>query len=184
MNVVNRVYYSSSMFIILPIFIYFTFYFKDKKNISILKVNLFFILVLSSVWFYSKYYTSNQTYYKNIVSIKNSFFKSRIGFNLSLQQIELIGEELEAYEEKHKSDKQIYYYTRPDIAFVIKYIYKRNVLWRDYRATLDYRDYYRRSIIYDSHPNYKHTVRMRNEKKYDLVLFKIPKGFPAYQPYK
>ena len=101
--VVNRLYYSSSLFIILPIFVYYILYLKNKKSINIITINLSLIFILSSVWFYSKYYTENQTYYKNVKSIKNSFFERRVGFNLSSDQIALIGEKIKYYEKKHNT---------------------------------------------------------------------------------
>jgi len=171
-SVVHRFYYSSSLYVLLPVFVYYLWYLKDNKNISIVKINVSLMFLLSSVWVYSKYDTSNQIYYKNVNSIKNSFFERRVGFNLSKQQIDLIGEKIKLYEKKNKTDKENFYYARADISFVIKYIYGKKVLWKGRRVSPKYINIYNK------------TMRMTKHKKYNLILFDVPKGFPAYQPYR
>lgn len=173
-GVVNRLYYSSSLYLLLPVFIYYIWYLKDRDNLSVLKINLSLFLILISVWGYSKYYTQHKIYATNVKSIQNSFFKQRNAFNLSKQQIDTIAIEIEKYEINNKTKKKNYYYARPDIAFVIKFIYAKDVLWVSrYMKTNKYTNY---TKIY--------TKAKKRKSKYNLVLFKTPKGFPKYVPFK
>ena len=169
---VHRFYYSSSIFILLPVFVYYLWYLKDHKNISILKINISLVLIVSSVWFYSKYYTPNQVYYKNVKSIKNSFFERRIGFHLSKKEIILIGDKIQIYEKGNKTNKKSLYYARPDIAFVIKYIYRKKVFWEGRYPNPEYIKLYNKSI------------KNKEHKKYYRILFEIPSEFPKYERYK
>ncbi len=159
---IHRFYYASSIFIALPAVIYYLFY---RKNIWVLNGIIFITLLLSAV--YSKHLSSNQSYYKNIKSIKSSFSKEEVGFNLSREQIITIGERLKYYESLNKTEKKEYYYARDDIAFVIKYIYKKPLLLSR-RGNLDYKKSYK------DHDN----------KKYYPILFEVPKNFPIFQSYK
>ncbi len=170
LGVTNRFYYSSSLFVLLPISIYYVWYLIGDKYVSIAKINLSLIVVLFSVLIYSKYYTQNQTYYKNIKSIKNSFFERQVGFNLSKEQISIIGQITSQIELNNMPDKEIYYIARSDIAYVLKYIYNKKVYWSGRRGNIDYTNVYK-----------KH--RYHNSKIYKPVLFKIPEGFPKYEPY-
>lgn len=172
--VVNRIYYSSSLFVIIPVFVYYIFNIFYGNKTKVILINISIILILSSVWLYSKYNIEGSgNYYKNVKSIKNSFFERRVGFNLSKEQIDIIGEKLKYYESINKSGKDEFYHARADISFVIKYIYRKSVYWRDRRANLDYIKWYnKRKKIY------------KNHKQYHWVLFKVPKGFPDYEPYK
>ncbi|MDQ7085342.1 MAG: hypothetical protein Q9M36_10640 [Sulfurovum sp.] len=166
MVVVNRLYYSSSLFILLPIFIYSI---MTSYHTKFRYINLTLFISLLSVSIFSKH--SNivtHNYYKNITSIKNSFIENKVGFNLSKQQIKTIGTLIQNYEEKNYTDRTIQYYVRADIAFILKYFYKKNVYWEGRRANPDYLSIY--------HKNKENT-------DYLHILFKIPKDFPSYQPY-
>ncbi len=169
-NVVNRLYYSSSLFVLLPVFVYYLNYLLFKGKINIFNINFIMIVLLSCTYVYSKYNIyGTQNYYKNVKSIKNSFFERKIGFNLSKEQIDMIGEKLKEYEINNNSGKPEYYYARADISFVIKYIYRKNVYWEDRRANPDYINIY----------NGKN-----KNNEFQLILFETPKGFPDYEPYK
>ncbi len=159
---IHRFYYMSSVFIVLPAVIY---YFFCRKNIWVINGIIFIVLVLLAV--YSKHLSSNQSYYKNIKSIKSSFSVKEVGFPLSREQIIIIGEKLKYYESLNKTKKNEYYYARDDIAFVIKYIYKKSLLLG------------RRGNF-----NYKKSYKDHNNEKYYPVLFEVPKNFPIYQSYK
>lgn len=168
-NVVNRLYYSSSIFVLLPIFVYILFVLLDKYKVSILKINLLLFLILSSTVIYSKYNIGgSQNYYKNLKSVYDSFFKRRVGFNLDQNQIKLIGKKIQEYEIQNTTGLSEYYYARADIAFVIKYIYRKNVYFID------------RS----DNPDYIKLFNQNTNKEFHLILFEIPKGFPDYEPYK
>lgn len=164
MNVVNRFYYSSSLFVLIPVFTYYIF-----QKYRLRYINLFILSSLVLVTVFSKHSDRlHHNYYKNIQSIKNSFSEKKVGFNLSSKQIKDIEDILKMYEKKNTTGLPIYYYARADIAFVIKYIYKKNVYWKSRRINPDYVKIYKDN---------------KNNKSYYPVWFKIPEGFPPYNPY-
>ena len=71
------------------------------------------------------------------------------------------------YESSNKTQKPNYYYARDDIAFVIKFIYRKPVL------------YYKRGS-----KNYLNSYHGHKKKEYSPVLFDIPENFPLYQRYR
>jgi len=165
MVVVNRLYYSASIFVLIPLFYYALF-----QNYKPGHIHLFIAFTLISVTLFSKYYNGlNHNYYKNILSIKDSFNERRVGFNLSQEQINTIGKMIVNYEQNKHTNKKIKFYARTDIAFVIKYIYHKNVYWESRRAN----------------PHYKNIYKLDNKaSKYKHILFNTPKEFPNYIPYQ
>jgi hypothetical protein len=132
-------------------------------------INIILALTLTFTYIFSKHNDLlSHNYYKNITSIKNSFFERRIGFNLSQEQIRIIGDKIKQYEGQNTTHRKIKYYARADIAFVIKYIYKKNVYWKGRRANPDYKKIYKDN---------------KNNKDYENILFEVPEGFPNYHPY-
>ena len=166
-GVVNRLYYSSSLFVLFPITIYFL---SKTYNIKLRYINGIFIISLISVYVFSKHnVTTSHNYYKNIQSIKNSFVERKVGFNLSKKQIAVIGQKLYDYEAQNNTNKKVFYYARSDISFVIKYMYKREVYWKGRRANFKYKKIYEKN---------------KYNNIYYQVLFDIPKNFPTYNPYE
>lgn len=164
--VLNRLYYSSSLFVLLPIFI---FYFTKIYNIKFKYTHIIILVSLITVGIFSKYNnTFSHNYYKNINSIKNSFYKRKVSFNLNQKQIETIGNKIAQYEQSNPTHKKNFYYARADIAFVLKYIYKRNVCWKGRRSNPDYMKIYKEN---------------KNYTDYTPILFEIPENFPPYKPY-
>ncbi len=165
-DVIHRIYYSSSIFIILPLTAYV---FVRSIKLPLYLVHLFIFLILLGTALYSKYsHNTSHNYYKNILSIKNSFKSHPYDFNLDDKEIEKIGQILEESSKTNKLDDKMYYYARSDIAFVLKYMYQKQVFWRGRRVNPDYRKHYQEDIAPKGH------------KK---VLFKTPKSFPKYIPY-
>jgi len=165
MNVVNRLYYSASLFVLIPLFSYAMFR-KYKPQY----MHLFIALSLVLVVLFSKYSeVLHHNYYKNLSSIKQSFNKRKIGFNLSDTQIDVIKQELDTYEKNNHSSKPIQYYARADIAFILKYIYKKNVHWEGKFGGIDYKKNYNMN---------------KNNQSFQHILFEIPDEFPPFIPYK
>jgi len=165
--VVNRFYYSSLIFLVIPIFTYYILQVINKKNIIYL--NIYILFILFSIFLYSKYdINHNQNYYKNIQSIKNSFYREKVGFSLSSKNIKEIGK----LKEKYKHDLNIskpYFFAREDIAFVLKHIYKEKVyLLHHYNGRKLNTNFY--IVSYNKNKN--------------KILFKVPINFPKYEPYK
>jgi len=163
--VVNRIYYSASLFVLLPIFAYLLLQHK-----RIVWTNLLILLTLIATAIFSKHSDLvRHNYYKNLQSIKYSFKGTKIHFNLTDTQIDTIRRKVLSYEQHNHTLKPIRFYARADIAFVIKYICRKEVYWEGRRANPDPRK------AYETH---------KGEKSYHHILFEIPKGFPAYHPYQ
>ena len=80
-----------------------------------------------------------------------------------------IGKKIKQYEKDNNSGKKIRFYARSDIAFVIKYIYHKEVYWKGRRKS----------------PNYKKLYTQdRDTQQYQKILFETPKSFPKYIPYR
>jgi len=163
-NVVNRFYYSSTLFLLIPIAAYAIF-----NRYKFRYINLVILFTLISVATFSKHSNAlHHNYYKNIQSIKNSFSERKVGFNLSSKQIEDIGKRLKSDKANNITDRPICYYARADIAFVIKYIFHKNVYWEGRSRNPDYIKMYE---------------KYKKDKDFKHILFDIPKGFPNYTPY-
>jgi len=166
-HVVHRIYYSSSLFVLLPIFIY---YISKIYKLRLRYINLLLLISLLSVFTYSKYDSSlGNTYYKNIRSIKNSFSREKYTFHLSQKHIDLIGDKIAYYESKNPTTKEIHYFARHDIAFVLKYVYGKKVYWKGRRWATNHKKAYWR------HKKYI---------KYHNVMYIPHRIFPPYTPYK
>ena len=166
----HRLYYSSLLFVLVPSASFYVLSLLQKRNLLI--VNLTIITLLLGTFIYSKYDIGhNQNYYKNIISIKNSFSERKMGFNLSPQNIMIIGKELKKYENNANST-DLYFYAREDIAFILKKIYNKNVYFPNLRKgkRLDVEKY---MLEYKKDKTHK-----------NIILFTVPKGFPDYEPYK
>jgi hypothetical protein len=168
-NLVNRFYYSSLVFMVVPITVFYFIQHLDKKNILIL--NFIILTILLSVFVYSKYDIGhNQNYYKNIQSFKYAFNERKVGFQLSKEHINIIGIEQEKHQHINSNHKP-YFYAREDIAFVLKYVYQQEVFlpkhWNG------------RGIDSKKYINAYNTSERKNK-----VLFPIPESFPNYIPYQ
>ncbi len=163
--VAHRFYYSSLLFFAIPISVFYIYTFLKIKRVYVL--HLLILSMLVGTFYYSKHIAKRHNYYKNIISIKNSFSKDKMDFNLSQDEIEIIGDRLKYYESMNRSEKKEYYYARDDIAVVLKFIYRKDVL------------YGRRGNV-----DYKKSYSNHSDKKYYPILFEVPENFPSYQFYK
>lgn len=172
-TVVNRLYYSSSLFLVIPAIVYYYFSSLKIKKITLSKINLSIFIILFSVFIFSTYGSSSQNYSKNIRSLIKSFDRSEIGFHLNKKQIIHIGALLSRYESEININKsEIIYYAREDIAMILKYVYHRNVYWdgwRKNRTLKDFNHYLKASEVY--------LIKTS-------IVFKTPEGFPDYEPFK
>ena len=159
--VVHRVYYSASLFILLPIFVY---YISVRYRFGLYFINFILALVIATVFLYSKYNTSSgHIYYQNMQSIVNSFSK-KYAFHFSQDDMQYIAERIKEYEKTRRyKDRDNLYFAREDIAFVIKYIYGKRAYWLGRRALVNY-----------------HSACLKNSKytTYNYILFKTKKDFP------
>lgn len=165
-DVVHRIYFASSLFILLPLYIY---YIARRYTLKLRYINLMIFIILLSVAIFSKHTTvRSHDYYNNLHSIAESFNQKKLNFHLSSKNIEDIGKKINQYEKENHSGKKIRFYARSDIAFVIKYMYHKEVYWKGRRVN----------------PNYiKHYQEDKVSNNYEKVLFETPKMFPKYIPY-
>lgn len=165
-DVVHRIYFSASLFLLLPIYVYT---FAQIYTLKLRFVNFTIFLLLLSLAIFSKYTNIvSHNYYHNLHSISESFNSTELNFHLSQKNIKDIGKSIAQYEKANHSGKKIRFYARSDIAFVIKYIYHKEVYWKGRR----------------SNPNYiKHYQEDKVSNIYHKVLFETPKMFPKYIPY-
>lgn len=150
-QVVHRIYYSSSIFILLPIF---TYILLRKLRHSLIVTNIFILTLLIFTFYYSKNNpTLNHLYAKNVLSIQNSFLNN-YAFHFSQKELNQIENQLRLHERNNPTDKRISYFARADIAFVIKHIYKRKkIYWKDRKSRLNYKEKYMINIAYDKYHN-------------------------------
>ena len=168
-GIVNRFYYSSLLFLAIPISLYYFLQLLHKDRIIF--INLGIILILSSTYIYSKYDIGHhQNYYRNIQSLKNAFNERKVGFQLSSEQIKKIGTLLSNIKQMH-ANESLYFYTREDIGFVLRHIYHQAVYLPDHwnGRHFDINQYIKA---------YK-----KSDKK-GKILLPVPQGFPDYTPYR
>lgn len=168
--VLNRLYYSSLIFLIVPLFSYFLTFLILKRH-NILWTNTLTVVILFTTFLYSRFDTAHhQNFYKNIESLKHSFSEKIVGYNLSQKQREKIGEILEQIE-RERSTTKLYYYAREDIAYIIRKMYAKSV----------YLPWARRGRKLDTNFYIK---RYQSSTQKNKVLFPVPEGFPDYEPYR
>lgn len=129
------------------------------------------IAILSGTFIYSKHFSNTHNYYKNIISIQNSFDERSIGFNLSTAHIKTIENQLKIYE-LNTSKENLYFYAREDVAFILQKVYNKRVYlpkhWKGKK--LDVKRYLQ---------VYKNDTKHTNK-----ILFSTPINFPPYESYK
>jgi len=163
-NVIHRVYYSSSIYLLFPISLYYISSHFKKNTLYIFNISI--IISLLSIVVYSKYISNSHNYYKNIQSLKQSIDGSKVKFNLSAKEILAIKRELDIYK-KDMGDETLFC-AKGDILVVLKYIYRQNVYWRGRRANISEEEFYK-------------YCKINNIKK--CIFFQTPKSFPLYRPY-
>jgi len=165
--VVNRIYYSASLFMLLPIAVYGILSLYKRTSLTI---NILMLALIVFTGLFSKYNDGlHHNYYRNLVSIKNIFNERKVGFNLSKTDIDIIKAHLGTYEKETSQSQSIRYYARADIAFVLKYLLKKEVYWEGRRAHPDY------IKIYNS---------QKNNNNFYHILFEVPQNFTPYHPYR
>jgi hypothetical protein len=157
---VHRYYYASSVFIVLPIAVYyFTHLYMPKKELS--NVNFIIASVLILVFVYSMQFSQNSNYYKNVVSLLDSLSKERVSLNYEMKYVAIIDKELQNYEKRYK-DKNILFYARGDIAYIIQYILKKDNIYMHRRHTYSKNEF----------------LNFCKKNGYTPVIFKTPDNFP------
>jgi len=170
LNVVNRFYYSASIFLLLPASIYYLLRLVTKKS-NIMIFNSTIIIILLATILYSRDFTKQKNYYKNIKSLESSFSYKKVGFHLSDEQIKRVGVLLKEYESQRDKSKKVLYLAKGDIAMVLKYIYRKDVYWRGRKTNPTYQDM-------------EDYIRIHQPPDTECIIFRTPNDFPIYEPYR
>ena len=169
LEVVNRFYYSSSLFILVPIAAYYlTTVIEKKEHIWVQNMAVIGIVVLTLM--YSRHFSNSHNYSKNIHSLMQSFNEREVGFNLSQDQIRIIGRNLEKYKNNNTGNRELLFYARPDITAVLKFIYRVDAFWIGRRE-------------YPALENFQKYCLTLDPEETRCIIFKTPKDFPHYIPY-
>jgi hypothetical protein len=164
-SVSHRLYYSSLLFLMLPLFVYYLLHLMK------IQFRYAFHVVMASVllglFAYSSSLISQGNYAKNIDSIVSMFDAQKMQFNLNEEEIKEVGKRLRHYEQSNRQGKPLYFYARDDIAFVLKFIYQQKVLYYD-RGTKDYQE----------------SFKGHKQRNYTPILFETPLHFPSYARFK
>lgn len=189
---VNRFYYSALLFIALPAALYYLFTRKDNTRLFTTQ-GIFVALLLGSIAL-SKYcdcYRHNL--YKNVHALLSAFDERKVGFNLLQPEIDRIGEFVERYKRElpdtagvtvvsiddiffllplPPSERYPTIYTREDIAFVLRHVYRLPHVYLPYHwngTRIDPKAYLK-AYRNDPHPQKR--------------LLEVPKAFPPYRAYR
>lgn len=166
MHVVHRIYFASSLFVLLPVSVYFLLH---RYTTKVRYMSLVIIVALVSSYFYSTYTkTMHHNYHKNIQSLRHCFLDT-YNFPLSQKDITLIHDRMERYIKSNRTGKPIQYFARSDVAFVLLHLYGQDrVYGYSRRDEVDYKKAYQEHFQYD---------------RYHLVLFDDT-GLPHVPFYK
>jgi hypothetical protein len=157
---INRFYYSSSIFIVLPVFVYYIMSLQNLKDM-ILKVNMAILFILIFILLYSKVFSDSSNYYKNVISLTNSLSNEKVGLNYSTNYVKIIKNQLLEYKQQSRG-KKVFYYARGDIAYILKYILKEDNIFIERRELYSKEKF----LIYCK------------EKDLEPIVFKTPDNFP------
>jgi hypothetical protein len=127
-GIVNRYYFASYIFLLIPLAIYFLAdtFIKNTNPIYIVATTL---LIMLSTYMYSKYIEKHGIYYENVQSISNRILAKKIDIGLSEEEINDIGRQLVSAEQRFKPDEFMYCGAFESL-YVAYYIFgKRNLIF-------------------------------------------------------
>jgi hypothetical protein len=171
LGVENRIYYSSSLFVMLPIVAYGLL--RTRRDpVRIVSANCCLAFVLLLTLAYSYYFSTSHTYYRNVSSLLASWDAKKVGFHLSSEHLAQIRQKIDMYEGSAAAQgKPPLYLARGDIAFILRYVFDREVFLRDHRhsPTLE---------------EFEEFLSVNNRgDTYSPIIFETPPSFPEYHPF-
>jgi hypothetical protein len=127
-GIVNRYYFASFVFMMLPIVAY-----SIVWNVKLLRhptILVAIVMVLMGLVFsYSRSINHGGVYYQNVKSIRDSLYQDRVGLDMPAIEVESIGRQINAAEKKYGTD-QIIFCANYDKSHIVRYIYrKENILF-------------------------------------------------------
>lgn len=127
-GIVNRYYFASYIFLLIPLAIYFLISALIKNNNPIFIV-VATLLILLSTFMYSSLIGKHGIYYENVHSITNGILAKKIDIGLPEEEIQDIGRQLISAEQRFKSDEFIYCGAFESL-YVAYYVFgKRNLVF-------------------------------------------------------
>jgi hypothetical protein len=127
-GIVNRYYFASYIFLLIPFAIYFL---SDTfiKNANPIYIVVATLLIMLSTYMYSKYIEKHGIYYENVRSISNGILAKKIDIGLSEEEINDIGRQLVSAEQRFNPDEFMYCGAFESL-YVAYYIFgKRNLVF-------------------------------------------------------
>lgn len=127
-GIVNRYYFASYIFLLIPMVIYLLFctWIKNNNPISLIVVTL---LITLSTFMYSNFVGKHGIYYENVHSIINGILAKKIDIGLPEEEIRDIERQLILAEQRFKSDEFIYCGAFESL-YVAYYVFgKRNLVF-------------------------------------------------------
>jgi hypothetical protein len=128
-GIVNRIYFASYIFLLIPLFFYLVLLrFKSFNKPIYLIITVCILLI--SVYAYSKFINDEGVYYKNVKSIKNSVYPNIVGVEFTNERLADIAQQIKQAELKYGVDA-IIYCANYDIGHIITYQYRRKNIYFD-----------------------------------------------------
>jgi hypothetical protein len=128
-GIVNRLYFASYIFLIIPIFLYILIinYRPLSSPMTLIIAACLFLMLTYS---FSKFINGEGVFYKNVKSIKNSLNSRLVGVDLPFLKIEKIEQQIKQAESMHGADN-IIFCANYEVGHIIKYQFKKNNIYFD-----------------------------------------------------
>ena len=123
-GIVNRYYFASFIFVLVPLLSYLILDKFGKLKYPEIGV----IITLSCIviiFFLSKGLNNNGVYYQNIKSIKNSLDIKKVGIDITNDDIEFIGKQIQVAYLDHTFE-EIIFCASYEKSYIVKYLYRQN----------------------------------------------------------
>lgn len=128
-GIVNRYYFASFVFVLVPLCSYFVAYhFKILQHPVVLVLTVLGLMGL--VFSYSKQFNHDGVYYQNVKSIKNSLYQDRVGIDMPASEIESIGRQIRAANAQYGYN-QVFFCADYDKSHIVRYIYRQKYILFD-----------------------------------------------------
>jgi hypothetical protein len=127
-GIVNRYYFASFVFMILPIAAYSVVW-----NVKLLRhptILIAVVMVLMGLVFsYSRSINHGGVYYQNVKSIRDSLYQDRVGLDMPAIEVESIGRQIDEADKKYGAE-QIIFCANYDRSHIVRYVYRKdNILF-------------------------------------------------------
>lgn len=138
-SIVSRHYFSSMVFLVIPLACYLLL--VGVKRHRLWWLNAMMVLVLAVGWGVSKSKPEPGNLAKNVHSLRSAFMPSRMDINVSPEAIALVDQRVRSAEAQYGA-KNVLFYTRPDLGYIVKYVLKRPNIYFDRRDPMNLEGFY------------------------------------------